>query len=166
MRGRLGAARVKWRPVLLRLCRMAENTRDLFRGAQSPKVVDAGERVGPIELDVVSVVLHAIHDTVAVGIPSARYPCERDAFLYTRPEFLEPVFVSRNPPVQPCLNDLAHLPVGRGVGVTLDLVGQKLAVTHSALLVLREAECGLAQRFCESRENVLRGGLIVPHMRA
>ena len=64
---------------------VTERTRHLLGGAQGAQVVDRAERIRTVELDVVGVVLDAFHHAVAIGVPPAGNPCERETFLDVRP---------------------------------------------------------------------------------
>src|SRR5690242_12444733 len=78
----------------------------------------------------------------------------------------QPVRVARELPVKIGLDDLTHLSVGGGIAKPIFAVRQHLAETHSALLVLRIAESGLAQRMSQRRKNKLGGCFVVPDVGA
>ena len=109
------------------------------RRHERAQIIDAAQRVGAVELDVVGVVLNAIQDAAALRIPSAGNPGEVDARWMlghrSRSQAVSPE--SRQSSVG--LNDLAHLSVGGSV------VGS--APCH------REATDGSAMPPCSSWEK-------------
>ncbi len=146
--------------------RVSQCARHFFAGSQCAEVVDSALRVRSVKFHVVGVVLDAIHDAAAAGVPPTRHPGEGQTKLHPGPDFAQPGSVARKPPVQVDLHDLAHLAIGGGVAVALFAVGKHLAMTHGAAIVFGKTECGFPQRTGERGEQMLGGGLVVPDVRA
>ena len=160
------AARLEEPPRLLPHLVVAHDARHFLDGAERAEIVDAAERVRPVELDVVGVVLRALEHAVAIGVPATLEPRERDRALDARPQLAQERFVAGELIVQIHLHDLAHLPVGGRRREPLGAVRQSLTKPHAAAVVHRVAEGGPSQRARELREQMRRRRLVVPDVRA
>ena len=121
---------------------------------------------GTVEFDVISVMLHAFEHAVFIGVPSAGDPRKLQTFFDARPHTAQPVHVAGERPVQICVNDLPHLPVGRREAGALHAIGQHLPEMHRARIVHRVAERGSAERPGQRREQMRSGTFVIPHVRA
>ncbi len=154
-------------PALGGEARLPEVARHLLRRAQRAEVPQAHLRVGAVVLDVHRVVLAALHDAVAVGVPPARDPAELDRLPHLRPQPPEEHVVPRELPVPVHLEDAAHLAVGRGPGELLRAPeGQVDAEAHEARVARGVVELHLAHRPRERAEEERRRLLVVPDVGA
>src|SRR5207249_4180981 len=96
---------------------VAEVPGHLLGGPQRGQVPDADLRVRAEVLDVHGVVLGALHDAVAVGVPAAGDPGELQRPAGGRPERAQQVVVAAEPPLAVQLHQAAHLPVRGGDAV-------------------------------------------------
>ena len=71
--------------ILLHRGPVTEHASNLFGSAQCSEIIHAAKRIRTVELDVISVVLHAVHDAVAMGVPATWNPSKRERVLNLRP---------------------------------------------------------------------------------
>src|SRR5208337_3734113 len=125
----------------------------------------AAQRVWPIELDVVGVMLNAFQHSVAAGIPSAGHPRKFNSLLHAWPQIAQPLIVAAELPIEPRMNDLPHLAVGGGKTRSRFAIRQQLSKMHGAGIVHRIPEGALAQRSRKRGKEKWSCDLVVPYMR-
>ncbi len=69
---------------------IAQRPRHLLGGSQAAQVINPAQRIGTVELDIIRVVLHALHDAVAIRIPAAGNPREGQGQFDPRPQGAQP----------------------------------------------------------------------------
>src|ERR1035438_1174386 len=87
---------------------ITHGARHLLTATQCAQIGAAAKRVGTIELDVVSVVLHTFEDAVAVRVPASIDPGEFQRLPDLRPDPQQPVAIAAKLPVDEGLDDLPH----------------------------------------------------------
>ena len=145
---------------------LVHGLRHLGHGAQGGQVPGGAHGVGAVELDVVGVVLDAIHDTGLGLVPPAGPPGVGEGTFGGGPLAAEPVVVVGEGPVVVELDDLAHLAVGGCRAPVLFAEGELVAEVHVAFGVGAVAEVGLAHGAGQRGEEELRGHFVVPDMTA
>ena len=133
--------------------------------ASAPRYRRAHHGVGPVELDVVGVVLLAFHDAVAVGVPV--HPGVFERALHAGPELAQPGVARAQPPLAVDLHDAAHLAVRGGVSLVSALAQRhRGAEAHAAVRTHVGEEVDFPHAAFQVRIEVRHGLLVVVDVRA
>ena len=135
-------------------------------GAQRGQIPSAAHGIGAIELDVVGVVLDAIHDARLAFVPAARPPGVGESALGGGPLAAQPGIVAGEDPIEVELDDLTHLAVRGSRAPVLKAQGKLVAKVHVAFGIGGVAEVGLAHGAGQRGKEKLSGHLVVPHVGA
>src|SRR5919205_3597377 len=154
-------------PVKLRL---SHDLRQLFDRAQSGQVVDATERIGSVELDVIGVVLPTVRYAVSIRVPVSTGIVDRA--LDAGPDLREPLPVGAQLPLPQYAQDAAHLPVEGGLRLLIaprpdELLaeGFEAAEGHPAVGLGLDGELDAAHLPLQAREEEGHCLGIAPHVR-